>query len=266
MIRPHGRCYPVDAQGFLRPDAHEALVPPLWQPLVAAAVAAYETHLGPALHSVYLRGSVPRGLAIPGMSDLDTFAVVDGPVDQTWMEPVAAELGVLLPSCTHVELHIEERGVLNDPHHWLGRVLSFQSACVWGSSLIDSVPPHRADASLLGHLPLLTSDLRSARGWLDDPEEETTVIAGWIARRTVRSGMELVVSRSGRFARDLWPCLQAFSEHYPAHQGTMEDVVRMALAPPGTRGQVDALCTGFGLWLAAEGHHIYPERCPAVSA
>lgn len=266
MIRPHGRCYPVDANGFLRPDAHETLVPPLWQPLVAAAVAAYQAHLGSALHSVYLRGSVPRGLAIPGVSDLDTFAVVDRPVDETWTGPVAAELGALLPSCTHVELHIEERRVLTDPQHWLGRVLSFQSVCVWGPSLIDGVPPYRPDDRVLSHLPLLTSDLRDARAWLDDPEEEVASIAGWIARRTIRSGMELVVARSGRFARDLWPCLQAFSEHYPAHRATMEDVVRMALAPTGTRGQVDALCTGFGLWLAAEGHRTYPERCPAVSA
>jgi hypothetical protein len=47
-----------------------------WQPLLRAVAAAYRSVLGSDLVGVYLRGSLPRGLFIPGVSDLDTFCLV----------------------------------------------------------------------------------------------------------------------------------------------------------------------------------------------
>src|SRR5690606_41345984 len=65
-----------DAEGFLptRPDRRPIAGP--WASAVALVVDAYRDRLGPALHSVYVRGSVARGLAVEGVSDLDTFAVL----------------------------------------------------------------------------------------------------------------------------------------------------------------------------------------------
>jgi hypothetical protein len=44
---------------------------PQWSEAISAAVAVYEHVFSERLISVYVRGSVPRGLAVDGVSDLD---------------------------------------------------------------------------------------------------------------------------------------------------------------------------------------------------
>jgi hypothetical protein len=55
---------------------------PQWSEAISAAVAVYEHVFTQRLISVYVRGSVPRGLALDGVSDLDmlgeTLNLVDG--------------------------------------------------------------------------------------------------------------------------------------------------------------------------------------------
>jgi hypothetical protein len=57
---------------FCLPDQ----IPVSFRPLLDSIVAAYNAACGSRLVGVYLRGSIPRGLFLPGISDVDTFAVV----------------------------------------------------------------------------------------------------------------------------------------------------------------------------------------------
>ena len=57
-------------------------VPAAFLPVVAAARAQITDTFGTRLHSAYLYGSIPRGTAVPGVSDLDLLAVLnDTPAD-----------------------------------------------------------------------------------------------------------------------------------------------------------------------------------------
>lgn len=73
FVREHGRLQPLDANGAVLCDAALELIQPGWQSAVDAALQEWHA-LPPAvsLISVYLRGSLPRGLALPGISDVDT--------------------------------------------------------------------------------------------------------------------------------------------------------------------------------------------------
>ncbi len=62
----------LDRDGFIRREGDLALVPRAFATVVAAAKAAILDSFGPdRLHSGYLYGSIPRGTAVPGVSDLD---------------------------------------------------------------------------------------------------------------------------------------------------------------------------------------------------
>ena len=62
----------LDRDGFIRREGDLALVPSAFATVVAAAKAAILDSFGPdRLHSGYLYGSIPRGTAVPGVSDLD---------------------------------------------------------------------------------------------------------------------------------------------------------------------------------------------------
>jgi hypothetical protein len=62
----------LDEDGFIAREGDLARVPRAFAPVVAAARAGIADACGPArLHSAYLYGSIPRGTAVPGVSDLD---------------------------------------------------------------------------------------------------------------------------------------------------------------------------------------------------
>src|SRR3954469_3305482 len=75
-IEKGGIILETDAEGHLIPDASlERIVSP-WREAVDAARAIEVSRLGPHMHSLYLRGSVARGTALAGRSDIDMFAVL----------------------------------------------------------------------------------------------------------------------------------------------------------------------------------------------
>ena len=80
-VLPHGRLQQLDSRGHVVNDAAPVSEP--WRAPLADAVRAWssmEAELtGVQLVSVYARGSIVRGLGLPGVSDVDTlgYAVVD---------------------------------------------------------------------------------------------------------------------------------------------------------------------------------------------
>jgi len=76
FVLDHGRVQQIDETGAILNDASLTKVQAEFGPGVAAALVEWiklpDAVPGLNLVSVYLRGSVPRGLAIPGVSDVDT--------------------------------------------------------------------------------------------------------------------------------------------------------------------------------------------------
>jgi hypothetical protein len=65
----------LDHDGFIEREGDLARVPQAFGPVVAAAKAAILRAFGTGrLHGAYLYGSVPRGTAVPGVSDLGRLA------------------------------------------------------------------------------------------------------------------------------------------------------------------------------------------------
>ena len=77
-IQKHGAVLSTDKDGYLIPDASLDKIVPPWNEAVNFIKEAYIKHLGERLHSVYIRGSIARGLAVEGISGLDSFALLRG--------------------------------------------------------------------------------------------------------------------------------------------------------------------------------------------
>lgn len=73
----------LDQDGFIEREGSLLLVPRAFAPVMAAAKTVILSAFAPGrLHSAYLYGSVPRGTAVPGVSDLDLLlALHDEPAD-----------------------------------------------------------------------------------------------------------------------------------------------------------------------------------------
>jgi hypothetical protein len=136
VIQPIGRSQPVDSQGFIVNTCSADLIKAPWSRLVSDLLAQCQDELGDSLHSLQLRGSVPRGLAVEGLSDLDVFCITDGRLPQAsvWIDRMARRLQALHPFCRGLDLRVWPLcDLVGLPSGHPARfLLKTQGLCIWG--------------------------------------------------------------------------------------------------------------------------------------
>jgi uncharacterized protein len=247
-IRPVGGYFEVDDLGFIiNPASIDKIQPELWQ-VINRVIELYKSACGDDLSAVYIRGSVPRGNFIAGISDIDTFAVVedgskfDGVSDlrefiKTEFDGLKAEIGLY----DFVNLALPK--LLN------------QSVCVFGEAL--DVPKIHVGDLTINVLRSLESRLDEARENLRDAENENDikmvrVWCAWIMKQMVRYGAELVKPRSGKYTRDLYYCWKVFAEFYPEHSDSMYACLELAINPTTDQAEIEKVLEDIVPFLSAE--------------
>jgi len=268
----HGRLQALDAQGCVINDCSADRVQPEWRgPLEWAMVELMRLpSLVPGLElvSVYVRGSVPRGLALAGRSDLDMlgYAVLHGsnPRQQhaleAWHATADARNMALRASAPHVARFDFElmtasansrlgRWLLSDGSRFaLTRkeqdslnAFRLKSQALWlqGARLADILPACPAARPRL--LRGLVSDVKHAkrecpRVLRAGDAHEAVRIGQWVLKRCLRAGMELAVMCGyPGFSRDLVPCCEALLSipHLPASSvgGPAVEALLLACCP-----------------------------------
>ena len=101
----------LDASGRVRREGDLGRVGPAFSPLVTQTEWALRAEFGERLHSLYLYGSVPRGTAVEGRSDLDVSVVLHDRVDDG-DRARATDLAAALDRSTTA---VDGIGILVDP-------------------------------------------------------------------------------------------------------------------------------------------------------
>jgi uncharacterized protein len=257
-----GRWWPLDAAGHILNDAHLDSMQPAFQRVVSAAVQAYIQHIEADLDSIYVTGSVARGLAIPGLSDLNMFAVTAADADpdlvlRDWLPEVETCLLDQFPDLADVQLEIwPYYYVFDDPSRFSigGFILKTHSVCVWGSDLSTSLPDYQVTPAIANDdLVLLAADLAQARAALaEDPSPENTRY--WcriICKTLLWCAFGLVQMAEGQHTRDVDLGYAAFARHYPGHAREMRRVLDGVNQPLDDADTVLHLLDTTGAWLLA---------------
>jgi hypothetical protein len=95
----------LDEDGYFKREGDLARVSPAFAPVVAAAKAAIcDAFSAEHLHSAYLYGSIPRGTAVSGVSDLDALLALRH-------EPTSADRDTVgtLESNARLKVHPDQR-------------------------------------------------------------------------------------------------------------------------------------------------------------
>jgi len=256
-----GRYWTTDDEGFLLNDCHTTRLRGEWAAAADDVVGAYRRLLGEDLHSVYLSGSVPRGLATTGASDLDAIAVLHPGADPALSTAEAeARLTARHQVTTHVSMEIW-------PHHWLDAgsraeavaefwifpfILNVHAACLEGPDLGREFGPYHLRPEIArDDLMQTSSDIVEARAELLRAEAPAEVVY-WcrrIMKNLIRSGFGLVMMDVGAYTRDLDLCVAAFSKFHPDRALEMEHTHALARCPaPHADGVVEWL-DAFGSWM-----------------
>ncbi len=262
-----GHAQPVDAAGCIVNPCAPNLITAPWQPAVYELLTGCRQTLGPVLHSLYLRGSVPRGLAIDGVSDLDAIALVHGaPAGvENWVRSMDARVRAVHPGCRGVELRLWPlQGLARlTPQHPARFLLKTQALCLWGPDVAAPWPsvPLEDARIVLAALPSALARMRAALHRHSGAEvAQRRERCGWLAKKIVRAGFELVALEEQAYTRDLHPCWEAFSRHHPQQAGPMREVLALALEPTANVHRI-ASAIAQGEWVLTQAVH--SGRLPA---
>jgi hypothetical protein len=247
-----GRYLETDTNGFVLPDVAAEKIDPAFRAVIDWVAPRVFAEAGAT--AFYIRGSVPRGLAIPGISDIDLLFATPAR-DLQWEEAIEAEVVSRFPLVRGAEVSgmtPAELGEIYRPQSrpYLQMLLKTQSLHLAGEDPVRDVAPFRCGIDLFSHAFFLEREYEKLPQKLatQKSESEIQAIRRWYCRRLVRAGLEITLDRVPRFTRDLYLCYEQFAQVYPERESAMLGALENAL-----NGHADPIEYGeLVRWIAAE--------------
>lgn len=266
----------LNDEGTIAREGSLARVAPAFAPVVDAARSHVRASFGdPAagtarLHSAYLYGSIPRGTAVPGRSDLDLLLALRGtpePDDRTAADGLAQALDAEFPQIDGVGVLLFGAAALLSEleRHDLGFFVACLCTPLLGEDLGEQLPRYRPTSLLAretnGDLARLLPGWR-ARLASAASEAEVRRLSRHVGRHLTRTGFTLVMPRWGGWTSDLAESAELFGRHYPARAAQMRTAALTGRTPTADVPTLRLLVDGLGPWLAAEYTRVHGEKTP----
>lgn len=244
---------------------------PEFAPLVQEYAAAARTAFGTDLDSIYLYGSIPRGTARVGVSDLDGQLLLTREpteADRAQVRRLEEALGAAYPQVCFVGILLDARTALVDPaERWDGGFhLRVLCTPLWGPDAGEDIAPHQVGLELArgiqgdwrGALALLRQDARAlAQARSTDPavsdESAVGALCRSTGRRLARIAFAWVMPRWGGWSSDPAVMLEVVAELEPRWAEPMAAAVRLGWQGGCDLDLAQELLAGFADELVAHG-------------
>jgi hypothetical protein len=277
----------LDAAGYITREGSLQRVTREFTPVTAAAGHGIRAAYGAAgtpggLHGAYLYGSVPRGTAVPGVSDLDLLVLLDRPpteADRAAARALETALNAEFPQVDGVGAVLSHAATVLSPleRHDFGFFVACLCTPLLGADLADRLPGYRPVSLLAketnGDLALFLPRWRESVARIEqterpaDAEAERRALGRTVARRLVRTGFTLVMPRWGGWTSDLEFSAEIFGHYYPewTHPGRaaqLRAAARYGRTPSADPAALRMLLDDLGPWLAEEYTSLHGTKAP----
>ncbi|GAA2827620.1 hypothetical protein GCM10010441_59990 [Kitasatospora paracochleata] len=260
----------LDTDGCIAREGSLARVRPPYAPVVAAARERIAACFGPErLHSAYVYGSIPRGTAVPGVSDLDLLLALHHPptpADRRDARDLEAALDSSFAQVDGVSVLLFDTATLlsERERYDLGWFVACLCTPLLGEDLAEHLPRYRPTSLLAretnGDLALLLPGWRERAGDLDPAVRRR--LARTAGRRLVRTGLTLVMPRWGGWTSDLETSVEVFARYYPQRADAMALAARTARNPTDDPEVLAVLVDALAPWLATEYAAVHGLKAP----
>ncbi|CAM4489565.1 nucleotidyltransferase domain-containing protein [Nocardia ninae] len=260
----------MDDAGFIVREGSLSAVQPEFVPVVDRARSLIaESFSVRRMHSAYLYGSVPRGTAIPALSDLDLLiALRDEPTDGD--RSAADDLAVALDAFSQIngvgiELASTSKLLSELERYNLGWFVACLCTPLLGEDLARQLPRYRPTTMLARET---NGDLPDAiASWRDQRVAGLTTaqslrLSRSAARRIVRTGLTLVMPQWGGWTSDLELSAEIFAHYYPERGTQMRLAATTARTPTADCAVLDLLIDDLADWLAIEYLRVHGAKTP----
>jgi predicted nucleotidyltransferase len=247
----------LDADGWILPEADLANVQPEYEPVPAQVARALGAAFGSRLHSGYLYGSVVRGNAVPGRSDVDVLAILRAaPSDDDRAAAARVEhaLTDAFPVLLGAGVAITHLGEVRSPSERYGLQVFLRElcVCVLGDDLRPGLPRTRPSAAVAAAFhadtPLVLARARRTIETSAGPEAVRRACRV-AARRMVQGAFALVMARDGAWATVLEDQAAAVSTAFPEWAEATGRALEQARRPVADPDSVRELIDTLGRWV-----------------
>ncbi|WP_328872885.1 nucleotidyltransferase domain-containing protein [Streptomyces sp. NBC_00287] len=260
----------LDSQGYLEREGSLGRIAHDFRPVVAAARDRLLDVFGGRMHSAYVFGSIPRGTARLGRSDLDLLVVLraeptDGDREDARLLGEALDkefrridgVGTLLYSKARVLSELER--------YDMGWFLACLCTPLLGEDLAEYLPRYRPDSRLAretnGDLALLLPRWRQRIADANSDEARRPLVR-FMSRHLVRTGFTLVMPRWNGWTSNLAEMAEAFGTYYPERAEQMRAAAVLGYEPTGNAAVLRSYVDDLGPWLADEYARVHGVKAP----
>ncbi|WP_077305697.1 nucleotidyltransferase domain-containing protein [Terribacillus halophilus] len=259
-IREVGSLCALDDKGYIVNQSDPEKINNKFREVIQLINESCLSALSKEIHSIYIRGSVPRGLDIEGISDVDVIVVTySNPqdIDLDWVEETQQFIDRKFHFIKGVELVFSPLSEFEESKYcsMIPFLLKTYGICVFGENLINKLPDYKPDISLANeHLIHLTSLMDTAKQGLsgNNDIEDIKEWCSWVMRIIVRAGGVLVIDKEQSYTRDLFPAFELFSKHYPEKEQEMRVALWYSINPLSSSEETLKFLSHFGKWIEAE--------------
>jgi predicted nucleotidyltransferase len=260
----------LDSQGFIEREGSLGRIPRPFRPVVAAARDRVLDLFGSRLHSAYLYGSIPRGTARVGRSDLDLLlALRDEPTDadREGVRALGEALDKEFPQIDGVGTLLYGRGLLLSEleRHDMGWFVACLCTPLLGEDLAEYLPRYRPDSLLAretnGDLALLLPRWRERIAAADSDEMRRPLVR-FMSRHLVRTAFTLVMPRWNGWTSDLGEMAEIFAGYYPQRADELRAAAVLGHAPTADPAVLRRYVDDLGPWLADEYTRVHGTKAP----
>jgi predicted nucleotidyltransferase len=261
----------LDARGFLTREGSLARVPRPFRAVVDTTTKRLTEVFGRRLHSAYLYGSVPRGTARVGRSDLDLLlALRQEPTEADRADALAlgAALDGEFEQIDGVGTLLFSRArLLSDLERYdLGWFVACLCTPLLGEDLAARLPRYRPGSLLAretnGDLHLLLPRWRRRIAEAEDTAEARRPLVRSLSRHLVRTGFTLVMPRWNGWTSELAEMAEAFAGYYPERAAQLRAAAVLGREPTGDAAVLGTYVDDLGPWLAGEYARVHGVKAP----
>ncbi|WP_270180968.1 nucleotidyltransferase [Alkalihalobacillus sp. CinArs1] len=260
----------VDEEGRIINTSSLANVSPAFKEAISYYREAVLASLSSEVHSIYVRGSVPRGLGIEGVSDLDTIIITvsDGEkLSSSLVNKIEQDVVDRFPFVNGVEMSVFSLNDVLETSRFaiIPFMIKTHSICIYGENLQKQLPRYKADKALANdHIYHIRAIILQAKEELvgnDDPEDVKDCCV-WVMKMIIRCGFAFVIEQERTYSRDLYPAYERFSKHYPEKEPEMRKALHLAVNPTEEIEAILSFLNTFGDWMIneAEGWLVVNNR------
>ena len=223
----------LDKDGFIENLYSPRNVEPEFQEVVSAVVDSLLSDLPNQIDGIYLYGSVPRGTAVVGRSDLDVSIVLNtsiGKKEKRVFERLSDCIPKAYPQVSKLDIDpgfLSEVLQPQEKFHWQFW-LKHCCCCIWGNDLsigFSRYKPSREIAQALnGDLSTFLDQMSPAFKTMTDAD-----VAKLIGKKLVRAAYYFVAEKDGSWHTNLSQCTAVAKRYYPEQSDDIELAHQYAL-------------------------------------